>query len=56
MWTSVRIPGGGYSGLCLPSADSIFSVQEQILMLNDMELVQGDDSEMPPTDDDESVV
>jgi hypothetical protein len=41
---------------CAPCADSNFKLTERILMLDNMELIEGNDSEIDPTDDKESLV
>ena len=40
---------------CAPRADSFFSLKEQIMNLDEMDLAIGDEDEFPVTDDEESL-
>ena len=54
--SEVKNPNAGVSDdLCAPGLDSILTLKTRIFTLDDMVLVEGDESESDPTDDKESL-
>jgi hypothetical protein len=55
--SEVKNPNAGVSNdLCAPGLDSILTLKNRIFTLDNMGLVEGDESESDPTDDEESLV